>query len=386
MYDVIIIGAGPAGLMCANNLDNDNFIVLEKKERPLSKLLITGNGRCNLTNNKSNEEFLNIIDFNKKYLYSTISLFGPQEVYTYFSNFIKLKEEEDNKIFPYSNNSKDIYNVLINKIASKIKCNENVLSITKSLDIFIIKTNNSIYKSKKIVISTGGASFPNTGSDGDHINFANSFNQDVVPLYPAETSIVLKNYNSSTSGISFDQVIVNVDKKKYAGNLMFTKNGLSGSSIMNSSGFISRENIKSININFLPNIDIEKVLEDNVDKELVGAFKNILSKKFIYYLFSNKEFFHYKIKSISKKDINYITEELRNKSYEILKVSDLKTAYVTGGGVSLNGINTKTFESKVVDNLYFAGESLDIYGPIGGYNITLALSTGYSVATAINNI
>lgn len=386
MFDVIIVGAGPAGLMCANNLKTDNYIVLEKKCKPLNKLLISGNGRCNLTNKKSNNEFLEVLEYNKKYLYSTINLFGPFEVFNYFSKSIKLKEERDNKVFPLSDNAKDVYNVLVKDVDEKILCNSVVREIKKEGDFYGVYTQNEVYKCKCLVIAVGGASFPHTGSEGDHVKFSKSLGQECTKLYPAETSVLLEENFAYANGISIDNVCVMVRKKKFFGNFLFTNSGLSGSAIMNASGFIAKENIKEIYVNFLPNEDVLNIINSSLDKEVTGAFNLFLTKKLINVLFSDKDFFHKKMRSLSIEEKLFIVNEISNKKFMIKKVNDLKYAYVTGGGIDLNFLNTKTFESKTSKDLYFIGECLDVHGPIGGYNITLALSTGYSASENINKM
>lgn len=384
MYDVIVIGAGPAGLMCARNLKTDNYVVLEKTGSAGNKLLISGGGRCNFSNNKSEKLFIENLGYNEKYLHSTINYFGPKGIIEFFQSKIILKEEADNKIFPQSDKSKDVLNVLLEKVLPNIIFNCCVLEIIKEKGFYKIISNDNMYITKYLVIASGGASFPLTGSTGDHTMFAMQLNQKFVDLYPAETSIILKeSFSSSLEGLSFDNVLVKANKKSLNGNLMFTKNGLSGSVIMNLSGYIYLNNVNFIDINFLPDLSIDKILV-NKEKQLVGAFSGILPKRLLCFLFSNYDFYEKKIKSISKRDINFIINELTNKRFFVKKVNDLNKAYVTGGGFDLNGVNTKSFESISDEGLFFAGECLDVHGPIGGYNITLALSTGASVSRAIN--
>ncbi len=388
IYDVIIIGAGPSGLMCSNFLDKKlKTLILEKNSKPGLKLLITGGGRCNLTNLKDSNSLLEEIDYNKKYLYSTIYNFSAYDIYDYFNKKVKLKEEEDNKIFPVSNKASDILNYLVGNINGVINYNESVLEITKNEINYIVKTNKDSYETKKIVVSTGGASFPDTGSSGDHLKFAKKLGQPVIDLFPAETSIILSD-KLDLAGTSFDNVLVSANKISKDGNLMFTHNGLSGTSIMKISEFIYKEKIKNIIIDLLPSKseeEISNIFLENRDKQPISILNIFFTKRFSNYIIANcKINSELKIKNLTNKELLNIINMIKEYEVSVLRVNDLKRAYVTGGGISLNYLNTKSFESKINNNLYFIGECLDIHGPIGGYNLTLAFSTAVSAARAIN--
>ncbi len=382
MYDVIVIGAGAAGLMFSNIVDkNLKTLVLEKNDKPGRKLMITGGGRCNLTNNKEIKEFLENVDYNYKYLYSTITRFGPKEIIEYFN--IPLKEEKENQIFPVSDKAGDILNYLLNNKKCEIIYNEEVIDVTKEGEVFLVKTSTGEYNSKRVVIATGGCSFSHLGSSGDHLKFAKRFNQEIVNVFPAETSINV-NIDDSLPGTSFDNVEVKFNKKVYTGNLMYTHTGLSGTSIMKVSEHIYLNNIKEIKINYLPNIDIELFLEDNRDNNILTVLNKLFSKKFSKYIIDKINInSNLNIKSINKSDIIKLINIIHEDTIKVISVNDISKAYVTGGGISLKGIDTKTFESKTVPNMYYIGESLDIHGPIGGYNLTLAFSTAYSCAVHI---
>ena len=169
MYDVIIVGAGPAGLMCANQIKNKKVLIIEKNTIAGAKLLLTGGGRCNLTNLKDNKAFLDNIDYNKKYLYSTISSFGPFDIYNFFNSKVPLQEESDNRIFPKSNKAKDIVSCLIEDISHLINYNEKVLKIEYNENKIKVITSKGEYLTTNLVIACGGSSFPKTGSDTDGV-------------------------------------------------------------------------------------------------------------------------------------------------------------------------------------------------------------------------
>ena len=389
MYDVIIIGTGPAGLICGVELSktNLNVLILEKNNVCGKKLLLTGGSRCNLTNLKPNKEFLDNVDYNKKYLYSTIYNFGPREVYDYFSSKINLKEEIDNRIFPASNKSSDILNVLLEDIKFPIINNSEVLEITPLEKGYLVKTKDSEYKTLNIVIATGGGSYPKTGSTLDSLKFASMLVQPIVDVYPAEVGIVLEEVNN-IPGISIDNVVVTNNNVKKEGNLIYTHVGLSGESIMKISEFIYLNNSKSISIDLLPNIPKEELIgliNSNKEKNISTFLTSYFPKRFINYLLQKVNIEDRKIKQLIHRDINIICSLLKELNYKVKKVNDLEVAYVTGGGIDINYLDNKTFESKLNRGAYFIGEAVDIHGPIGGYNITLALSTGYSCAKGIIN-
>lgn len=389
MYDVIIIGAGPAGLMCSRQLsDKLNTLIIEKKESCGKKLLLTGGGRCNLTNNKDNRSFLEEIKHNKKYLYSTIHAFGPKEIMNFFNESIALKEEEDNKIFPQSDRAKDVLDVLMNKQQSTIVYEEEVKEIIPYDGGFKVVSNKRNYESTYVVVATGGASFTLTGSSGDHMRFAKQLQQPTIPLYPAETSIILEKVYDM-AGASFSNVEIKAKKHKVNGTLMYTHKGLSGSSIMKISEHIHLEGIKEIRLDVLVDKSLEDILscfEQHRESQINSVIAKLTTKRYASHILelANIEE-HIKVKQLNAKQHQKLALLLKEQVIKVEGSAPLTSAYVSGGGIDVKKLDTKTFESKIHSNLYFIGECVDIHGPIGGYNITLALSTGYSAAKAILN-
>ena len=392
MYDVIIVGMGPAGIMAAIQASKRNkVLIIEKNNKAGKKLLITGGGRCNLTNLKTNNDFLNEIEHNRKYLYSSINNFGPLDIYNFFTvNNVRLKEEDENKIFPISNKSSDILEALLRNINHNIvHYSEVVKEILYEKDKIKVITNKNTYVTRNLIIATGGASFKNTGSSGDHMLFAKMLKQPTIDLYPAETGIILKD-NTNLIGTSIPYVKVFINKKEYCGNLIFTHKGLSGSSIMKASEYIYLNNIKNITIDLLPDMDREHLLNliynYNREKELVTFLSQYFSKKMSRYLIErNKIISNIKIKSLNKYQILQLIDCIKKCNFIVERTCDINEAYVTGGGIDMKYINSKTMESTINKGVYFVGECLDIHGPIGGYNITLALSTGYTAGTSIGD-
>lgn len=387
MFEVIIIGAGPAGLM-AGIMSEKKTLIIEKNDIAGKKLLITGGGRCNVTNNKENREFLNQIEHNKKYLYSTINNFGPKEIINFFETHnVSLKEEEDGKMFPKANKNFVIKEALLNAYKGKINYNEDVEKIIKENDYYIVVTNKNEYKTQKLVIATGGSSYKITGSTGDNLKFAKMLKQPVTEIYPAEIGVKLRE-PTDIPGQSIDNVIVKADKRKKEGNLLYTHTGLSGSSIMLISEYIFKDKINEIEIDLLPKYNEEEIknILNNYDrnKEVHTFLEQYFSKRFSEYLLNyiNLEK-NIKIKQLNHKELNKLVETIKHIKYNVKNNEKIDLAYVTAGGIDLKYINTKTFESTINKNLYFVGEALDIHGPIGGYNITLALSTGYSAGVSL---
>lgn len=324
-YDVIIIGGGVAGLMCANHLRKHKILVIEKNKLG-TKLLLTGGGRCNITSYVDNDQFLNNI-YNKKYMYSAINLFGPMDVYNYFSE-IGLKREGV-KVFPSSNSSSSVLN--------RLKDVNYVYETVKNIKENKVFTDKNIYEAKKIVVAIGGHSYRHTGC-GDIYNFSTFLKQPITELYPVEGTLISPG-TRELAGTTLEMVKIKAGKYRSSGTFLFTHLGFSGSSVMDICEHIAKNNIKEIEVDFS---------------------NNVYSRKFS----------------------SYIKDEYVRK-YEV-KCCDINKSFVTGGGFDLKHINTKTFESKLNKNIYFIGECIDVHGPIGGYNITLALSSGYSCAYYID--
>jgi hypothetical protein len=397
MYDVIVIGSGPSGLMscimAASN--NKKVLLLEKNAQLGKKLLLTGGGRCNLTNLKDVQKFINEIPVNSKLLYSTLNNFGPLDIYNYFENLgVEMKIEDNDRVFPKADNSKVIVQALeaeLNKKGVNIIYNCEVENIILENDYKKIISSKGNFETKKVIIAMGGASYPQTGSNGSGYKIAKSLNQPLTKLYPAETFLLLVD-KLPLAGITLDEVEIILDKNVVDGSLLFTHSGLSGPATFKISEYVyeklKQEEFVNIKVNILPNKNKEELLNDikkyDQKKEIKTWIRKLMPNRLSDYIlnFSGIDGSK-KIAIISNKEKQLLIDNILTLPLRIKKTGSIEQSIVTGGGVDLKYINTKTMESTLNSGIYFVGELLDFHGPTGGYNITIALSTGYTAGINI---
>jgi predicted Rossmann fold flavoprotein len=400
IYNTIIIGGGTSGLMCAYQLAQAkvDFLLIEKNESLGKKLLITGGKRCNVTNNLDVDTFIqNLTLPHKRFLYSLLENFGPSDILNFFAeNNCPLVLEDNLKYFPKSNRSQDVLNVFLNKIPmNHVKLNTAITKIYKDGDIFIVECLNDKFKSRNVVLATGSKSYPHTGSSGDGLKFAKDLGIDYTDFTPAETHIysnqVVKEL-SVLQGYSLKNVVVRIKgrNKKAQGDVLFTHFGLSGPAIMHLSediydclqnqkvilqiplGSHSREEIDDLlNISRTKNMTILKTLEQCTTKRIANLLLEIGQ-------IQNKN-----INEISKTTIQKLKDALLGYEITVDRVQDVTKAFVNKGGISTRELSPKSMETKRIANLYCIGETVDLHGPIGGYNITIALSTAVAAAKNI---
>lgn len=401
-YDVAIVGGGPAGMMAAISAGKSgaSVVLLEKNKELGKKLLITGNGRCNFTSKTDGlRGFVNKFGDNGKFLFSALSKFSVDDVITFFKERgVEAKIEACGKVFPKSDRSKDILKALLDSLEQfkvDIKTNASVSRIIASKNSIsgLELESGDIVEADKYIICTGGKSFPQTGSSGDAYAWAGRLGHTIIEPAPALTSIVLADhFLKDLQGISLSEVKLNLfknNKKTFSeiGDIMFTGNGLGGPLVMDASRSIARENqdILSLDIDLFPNSDEKEVdskLLDIFGKESNKTIKNCLEGMFpsrlvavmfmIFEVDPGK-----KVNSVSKDERKSIVSLIKKFKLSIKGLSGFERAYITSGGIALNEIDPKTMRSKIVDNLYFAGEVLDLDGPSGGYNLQVCWSTGY---------
>lgn len=415
---VYVIGAGPAGIAAsiAASRSGHSVTLLEKNEKIGKKLYITGKGRCNLTNACSFDEFMSNVVSNPKFLYSALRNFGAADAMSLVeSGGTELKIERGNRVFPCSDKSCDVikaFSKLLNLNSVEVRLNEKVLSLKFSNNniIGIVTDKNSYDDCDAVIVATGGLSYPSTGSDGDGYRFAEASGHTIVPVVAALTGLRLS-YMSVAGGksvpfevlrklrgVSLKNVRVSVVQKGKSlfeefGEMIFTDKGVSGPVILTLSSKINRIDFSSLKLI----IDLKPALtEEELNARVLRDFSTALNKDFKNSLDAllpsglipsvisacgikpDK-----KINSVTKEERSVLVKTLKNWTFGIEGCEDLSGAVVTAGGVSVKEVNPADMKSKIIGNLYFAGEVLDVDALTGGFNIQIALSTGYCAGSHI---
>ena len=402
-YDVIIIGAGPAGLFSAIAINNKKVLILEKNSSPGRKLLISGAGQCNYTNFCEIEEFLKKYGNKGRFLKPALYNFTNKDALEFFKiEGIDSVVREDKKVFPSSLKSIDILSALVNKCKNKgVEILYNSLVENVQYDeinkCFNLRTSNILYVCSELVIATGGKSYSSTGSTGDGYSIAKSLGHTIEIPTPALAPVYVENYKfQELSGISFENISITLwrnNKKinQFTGDMLFTHKNLSGPIIINNSRYIEEGDI--LRINFTEYINQDEFINFFEQKVLSSGKFNVktlirelnLPKRLIEKIMELANVDENKICSeLDKASRKKIIELLSNHAMQVKMLGDYNIAMVTRGGISTAEINPKTMESKLIDKLYFAGEVIDIDGDTGGYNIQAAFSTGKLVGDGIN--
>ena len=401
-YDITIIGAGPAGLFCAIHaaVSGVKVLLLEKMDEPGKKLLLSGTGQCNITHAGEMRDFLTHYSEHGKLLKPALFSFTNKALISFFlERGLSTMTEENGKVFPETRQSADVLAVLLKECKTRgveIHCSEPVTGISRKTESFEILTHRATYRSTIIVITTGGASYPKTGSTGDGYRFGEALGQPVTEIAPALTPLLIRNFPfAALAGISFEQMPFTVwraGKKvgEYKGDVLFTHLGVSGPGILDASRNILPDDV--IKLSFVGTMkrdeftaDLSRRVQDNrtwqVSTILAGyPIPERLNRKLL------------KISDIPDElKCNHFSAEQRTRlvtnctefPMTVTAPGGYAVAMVTRGGVALDGVNMKTMESKIVPNLFFAGEVLDIDGDTGGYNLQAAFSTGYLAAEGI---
>ncbi len=393
--DVIVIGAGPAGLFTAIHCKNRKVIVLEKNTAPGKKLLISGTGRCNLTHDCKLSEFFDHYGANHRFLKTALHSFTNFDLIRFFKDHgLETVVDKNGKVFPGSQKASDVLQVLINvcnKSKVEIACNQQITGIEKTVNGFEVKTESGIFNGRFLVITTGGMSYPLTGSTGDGYHFAKLLGHSIVPPKPSLSPVFIRDYAmASISGVSVQNKTVYLyrgDKKitEHTGDIGFTHKGLSGPGILDFSRHILSGDILKVNFIDLNADDFRNELIKVSEKEGKTAIQTYL-KKFdlprsllLLILKSINLEPETRLAEITKVQRNQLVAAFCEFPFTVEKVGGFNMAMVTAGGVSLEEVNSKTMESKFVPGLYFAGEVLDIDGDTGGYNLQAAFSMGFLV-------
>ncbi len=407
LYDIAVVGAGPAGMMAAiraGQLDK-NVILIEKNDILGKKLKITGNSRCNITNTASFDIFMEKFGKRGSFFRSAFSTFSSKRLMTFFkTKGLKFKIEDNGRVFPVTDKSRSVMKVLKEYLSENNvirNYNTSLINIKNKKEYFSLDLGNDNYvATRSIILATGGVSYKATGSTGDGLNIAKKMGHNITPLKPGLVPLKLRDpWVRDLQGISLEniQIKIKYGKKNIIsnkGNLIFTHFGISGPLVLDFSNQIVSILEKNESVKFFIDIKPELTIQE-LEKKLIEEFeirRKSEFKNFMKFLLPNRmiPIFIDLLGMNGKKKVNQIEKEERNSIINLLKAFPLmitdsigvNKAMITCGGVSRSEINPQTMESKLISNLYFAGEIIDGCASSGGYNLQQAFSTGYLAGEA----
>jgi predicted Rossmann fold flavoprotein len=400
MYELIVIGGGPAGMMAAATAGRNGLKVtlLEKNDILGKKLYITGNGRCNVTNNDAIDNFQKSVVNNGKFMYSSFASFSNVQLISLMQSLgVRVKAERNNRVFPASDRSADVVGALqkhlrdndvdvrLNAPAREIKSNDNRVS-------GVVLENGGILKGSRVLLAAGGMSYRQTGSTGDGYRMVKMLGHNIVEPRPALVPLITREkWTKNLQGTALDnvrvQVLVGGRAAEQQGELLFTHFGLSGPVILNLSSYLNRHAKfpLKISIDLLPLYSMEQAeerlqccLEQNAGKHLKNAVAGLLPQKMIPVIFEIAGLdLQKQVSQAAKLDIALLARTMKSLIVTINGTRPLNEAIITSGGIDTREINPSTLESKIIKGLYFAGEIIDVDALTGGYNLQIAFSTGY---------
>ncbi|MBQ6815991.1 MAG: NAD(P)/FAD-dependent oxidoreductase [Clostridia bacterium] len=401
MQNVVVIGGGAAGLMAAITAaeGGNNVTVFEKMERPCRKVMITGKGRCNVTNNSGIDTHIANATKNGKFLFSALSGFTPQNTMEFFeNNGVALKTERGNRVFPVSDKSVDIVDALVKKTKKNgvkiINMAVKQILTGNNKVTGVLLNNNQTFSSDSVVLATGGKSYPLTGSTGDGYIMAEELGHTVTELKPSLVPIKIhEGFCSALSGLSLKNVTLSVFdgvKKKPVfsalGEMLFTHFGISGPLTLSASAHMRKKPVNEYKlvIDLKPALTPEqldaRILRDfseNNGKNISNSLNKLLPKSLIPVIIKASGILpETKVNQITKSKRQSLVQTLKNLTLTPIAFRDIDEAIITSGGVKVSEINPATMESKLISGLYFAGEIIDVDSYTGGFNLQIAFSTG----------
>lgn len=397
VYDCIIIGAGPAGLMAGCFLDGMKTLILEGEAKAAQKLLLSGSGQCNFTHGGSIRDFFEKYGAHGRFVRKALSAFDNAAVMDFFkSRGVEVFVRADEKVFPKSLDAWDIFRALREGCAeggAEIRTDAKVTRLTVAKDGFVVHGKHESWKAKTVIIAAGGASYPMTGSDGSGIEIARGLGHAIESLHPALTPAYMENFPlTPLAGTTYigGRLHHYRDSKKlgsYRGDILVTHTGLSGPCILdNSRAFRSGDQVE---LCMLGPGESRKSLEDKLLSGNRKLVRTVLSESMTR---KNADLLVDLAPEVTKDTIcaelgkgsrKWLLSHAEGFRMTIRTLGSMKSAMATAGGVALKGVSQSTMESKVVEGLYFAGEVLDVDGDSGGYNIQWAFSSGRMAADSI---
>ena len=400
--EIICIGAGASGLFFALNAadENNEVTLIDSNSKAGRKMYISGKGRCNITNNCDVKQFISNVVRNPKFLYSAINRFTPADTIEFFNtNECPLKTERGNRVFPVSDRSADIIDCLLRQCRKNrvnIQFDQKVTGIKKKDDRFIVSCGNRRYEADKLVIATGGRSYPSTGSTGDGYRFAEEFKHTIVeqksalcPIRIKETirhemlDLTMKNVSLTCKADKFTKTIF--------GDLEFLPGSISGPIVLSMSSLINRIGEVEMSLDLKPALDEEKLdkrllreIEAEPNKDVKHLLAKLLPASFIDFFIENTDTdTSIILNSLTKEKRLKLLKDLKHFKVSFMGLESIDKGIVTSGGVDVSEIDPRTMESKICKDLYFIGEVLDVDALTGGFNLQIALSTAYSCAAAV---
>ena len=401
---VIIIGGGPAGMLAAikSKKEKNKVTIIEKNKILGKKMLITGKGRCNITSGVDMSEFIKNVPSNGKFLYSSFKNFTNKDILKLLN--IPVKLERGNRYFPVSDKAKDVVDALEKELSGvEILTNTSATEIiTNNNEAIGVKTNKGDFFADKIILATGGKSYPLTGSTGDGYEIAKKLGHTITKIKPALVPLVAKKESKiqcqQMQGLSLRNVGLKLFKNNKLiyedfGEMLFTHYGVTGPIILSASSHLVRQELNNprIEIDLKPALTDEKLderilrdFETEKNKEFRNALDQLLPQKMIPVILEILQI-NKKVNEVKKVERQKLVRTLKHFSIEIEGFRDISEAIITSGGINVKEINPKTMESKLIKNLYFAGEIIDVDAYTGGFNLQIAYSTGYTAGIGVNS-